>query len=104
MFSNSRFNPRPGIADFWNEFRRPNPYRWPILAASSLPFVVIFIWLSSETAYKTPDRPDITYITTFDPDRTDEEIMVSNEANQEVKQLREEQERKGRCHPGSIAC
>lgn len=29
-----RLNPGPGLADFWNEFRRPNKYRWPILAGS----------------------------------------------------------------------
>jgi len=33
----SRFNPTGGIADFWNEIRRPQPYRWPILLASILP-------------------------------------------------------------------
>ena len=31
-----RLNPGPGLADFWAEFRKPNPYRWPILAASAL--------------------------------------------------------------------
>lgn len=31
-----RLNPGPGLADFWNEFRKPNPYRWPILAGSAL--------------------------------------------------------------------
>jgi hypothetical protein len=31
-----RLNPGPGIADFWAEFKRPNPYRWPVLAASGL--------------------------------------------------------------------
>lgn len=89
MLSNSRFNPKPGVLDFWNEIRKPNPYRWPILALSMAPFGVIFWWLSGETVYKTPERPAITYITTYDPDRTDEEIIATNEANQEVKDLRE---------------
>lgn len=31
-----RLNPGPGIADFWAEFKRPNKYRWPILAGSAL--------------------------------------------------------------------
>ncbi|MFN6936002.1 MAG: hypothetical protein ACK4NZ_12740, partial [Tsuneonella sp.] len=31
-----RLNPGPGLADFWSEFKRPNPYRWPILATSAL--------------------------------------------------------------------
>lgn len=30
-----RLNPGPGIADFWAEFKRPNPYRWPILGGSA---------------------------------------------------------------------
>jgi hypothetical protein len=88
LLSNSRFNPTSGILDFWDEFRKPNPYRWPILVASMVPFGIIFWWLTGETVYKAPERPEITYITTFEPDRTDEEIIASNLANQEVKDLR----------------
>ncbi|MEE4537126.1 MAG: hypothetical protein V2J51_01365 [Erythrobacter sp.] len=88
MLENSRFNPSPGVKDFWSEFRKPQPFRWLILALSSLPLAVMLYWLSGETVYKTPDRPQITYITTFDPDRTEAEIIASNEANQEVKELR----------------
>ncbi|WP_298335071.1 hypothetical protein [uncultured Erythrobacter sp.] len=58
--------------------------------ASMVPFGLIFWWLSGETLYKDPERPTITYITTFDPSRSDAEIAASNEANQEVKDLREE--------------
>ena len=89
MLANSRFNPTSGIVDFWHEFRKPNPLRAPILLASMAPFGLIFWWLSGETVYKAPERPQITYISTFDPDRTDEEIIASNLANQEVKDLRE---------------
>ena len=32
----SRLNPVGGMKDFWSEFTRPNPYRWPILIASVL--------------------------------------------------------------------
>ncbi|MHA7821095.1 MAG: hypothetical protein ACX930_15730 [Erythrobacter sp.] len=90
--ANSRFNPKPGILDFWNEIRKPTPYRWPILFVSTLPFAVILYWLSGETVYKTPERPQITYVTSFEPDRTDEEIMASNIENQEIKELREQEE------------
>lgn len=90
MFEKSRFNPKTGALDFWQEFRKPNPYRWPILIVSTFPLMLIFYWLSSETAYKDPERPQVTYITTFDPTRTDSEIMASNEENQEIKELREE--------------
>lgn len=90
MFEKSRFNPKTGALDFWQEFRKPNPYRWPILIVSTFPLLLIFYWLSSETVYKDPERPQITYITTFDPTRTDAEIIASNEENQEIKELREE--------------
>lgn len=89
MSSLSRFNPKAGATDFWHEFRKPNPLRWPILIASTAPLALIFYWVSSETVYKTPDRPKITYIETFEPDRSDAEIIASNRENQEIKDLRE---------------
>ncbi len=90
MLENSRFNPAPGIVDFWNEFRKPNPYRVPMLLASAAPFALIFYALGSETFYTDPERPTVTYITTFSPDRTDEEIIASNIENQELQDLREQ--------------
>ena len=85
MLSDSRFNPRTGIADFWHEFRKPNPYRWPILLASALPIGLIMYWATDEAVFIPPAAPDVTYITSFAPDRTDEEIVASNIANQERK-------------------
>ncbi len=92
MLSNSRFNPAPGLADFWNEIRRPQPYRWPILGLSALPVTLILYWAMGTTVYKEPERPRITYITTFDPTRSDAEIIASNVANQELKDLRAAEE------------
>lgn len=92
MLSNSRFNPTPGVLDFWNEFRKPNPLRLPILLVSMAPFALIFYWLSGETVYSPPERPTITYITTLQADRSDDEIIASNLENQEVKDLREQAE------------
>ncbi|HSJ77773.1 MAG TPA: hypothetical protein VK913_03460 [Erythrobacter sp.] len=91
MFSKSRFNPASGISDFWNEIRRPTPYRWPILGLSTLPVALILYWAMGSTVYGEPERPRITYITTLDAARTDAEIMAENLANQEVKDLREAQ-------------
>ena len=91
-FEKSRFNPKPGLLDFWTEFRKPNPYRWPILALSSIPFILIYMWLAGETFYRTPEKPRITYIQTLDENRSEAEIIASNEANQELKELREADE------------
>jgi hypothetical protein len=88
MPSRSRFNPTSGLVDFWQEFRKPNPYRWPILGASAIPAVLIFGWAFSQTHFREPERPKVTYITSFAPDRTIDEIIASNIANQELKDLR----------------
>lgn len=129
-----RFNPGPGIADFWSEFKRPNPYRWPILAGSALLTAALMYLLSDhamslnwiaggvlaliagvvlialiqehvkpnwstlvvaaaltgiimyqftkERVRIPPPLPDVTYITSFEPGRTDAEILASNRENQ----------------------
>jgi hypothetical protein len=92
MLSKSRFNPASGFADFWREIRRPNPYRWPILALSVLPVTGILAWAMEQQYFGEPERPQIEYITTLAPDRTDAEIMAENRANQEVKELRAAEE------------
>lgn len=92
MLTNSRFNPAPGFADLWTQIRRPQPYRWLILGLSLLPVMLILYWAKGSTVYVEPERPQITYITTLDPARTDAEIAASNTANQEVKDLRAAEE------------
>ncbi|QDH35964.1 hypothetical protein [Porphyrobacter sp. YT40] len=85
----SRFNPVGGFADFWNEIRRPNPHRWPILGLSILPVALALYWgATGTTVYAEPERPTIEYITTLDPNRTDAEIAAENRANQEINELR----------------
>jgi hypothetical protein len=88
MPTHSRFNPAPGLADFWQQIRRPQPYRWPILLLSVMPVAGILYWAMGTTVYKDPERPRITYITTLDPARTEAEILAENRANQEMKDLR----------------
>lgn len=132
-----RLNPGPGIADFWTEFKRPNPYRWPILAGSalltgSLMFLLtdhavslnwiagaalaligaaalvamiaehvkirlgilllasivpaFMFWQFAKEHWRIPPPPpEVTYITTFAPGRTNAEIEASNLANQKVQ-------------------
>lgn len=91
-FSQSRFNPAPGIADFWNEIRRPNKYRWPILALSVLPIAGIMAWALDQQYYAAPERPRVTYITTLEEGRSDTAIAAENRANQELKDLRAAEE------------
>ncbi len=93
-FSRSRFNPVGGFADFWNEIRRPTPYRWPILALSVLPVAAIMAWALEQEFYGEPERPRINYITTLPEGRSDAEILAENRANQEIKDLRAAEEKR----------
>lgn len=82
----TRFNPTGGIVDFWNEFRKPTPYRWPVLFVSfAIPLWGLYM-LSGERYLIPPERPTIQYITSFEPGRTDEEIIASNIENQKRKE------------------
>ncbi len=81
----SRFNPAPGVRDFANEFSRPNPYRWRILAASCALTFTIFSVFTYEGVKGPPVPPEVTYITSWSADRTDEEIIATNILNQKRK-------------------
>lgn len=85
----SRLNPSEGIADFWSEFRKPNPYRWPVLGASLCITGTLMFLIIREDVVGPPVAPEVTYVTSFKPDRTDEEIIASNKINQERKEQRE---------------
>lgn len=85
MRINPKYNPAVGAKDFISEFSRPNPYRWPILAVSAgLTFLLMYLF-TQERVYVPPAPPEIDYITSFEPGRTDEEIAASNARNQEAQ-------------------
>lgn len=80
-------NVTPGAAvrDFailWRE----NPYRWRVLAVSiALTSLMIYGFLP-ESERAPPPKAEITYISTFQPGRTDAEIIASNIENQKAKE------------------
>lgn len=79
----ARFNPVAGARDFASEFSRPTPHKWQILGVSiAFTFCIFMVFIPDDQRIK-PRSPNVTYITTFAPDRTDEEIVASNIANQE---------------------
>lgn len=82
----SRLNPAEGVGDLWAYIRRPQPHRWWILGASLLLTGTLLFWVFQEKYYLPPQRPEVTYITTFAPGRTEAEIIASNRRNQERKE------------------
>jgi hypothetical protein len=84
-----RIAPRRAVEDFAHEWRRPNPYRWRILAVSAAATFAMLVVLIPEGERVPPAPPEVTYITSFAPDRTDAEIIASNIENQRIKDQRE---------------
>ncbi len=94
-----RLNPKEGVSDFVSEFRRPNPYRWPILGTSMVITFGLMAWITQYNVVGDPVPYEVDYITTFREGRTDDEILQENLANQRRKDdleriLAEREERK----------
>ncbi|OBX17775.1 hypothetical protein A9995_14765 [Erythrobacter sp. QSSC1-22B] len=81
----SRLNPVGGAQDFWSEFKRPNPYRWPILGASLLSTFTLMYWVTQEQVIGPPTPPQVSFISTFADGRSEAEIIASNLENQRLK-------------------
>ena len=77
-----KISPSGAVRDFAHEFIRPTPYRWPVIGVSLAATFTLFSVMWQEGGEGPPPRPEITYITTFAPHRTDAEITASNTANQ----------------------
>lgn len=80
-------NVTPGTAvrDFallWRE----NPYRWRVLAASLVLTGTMLYGFLPDNVRAPPEKPEIVYISTFAPNRTDDEILASNLENQKIKE------------------
>ena len=80
-----RISPVGAAKDFSNEFLRPNPYRWRIMAVSAVATFSIFSVMWNEGAKGPPAPPEVTWISTLSPDRSDAEIIAANMANQKEK-------------------
>ena len=81
-----RISPRGAISDFVEEWRRPQPYRWQILGLAVAITFAMMVFLIPDSQRIPPARPEVTYITTWQEGRTDEEIAASNAANQARKE------------------
>ena len=90
-----RISPKRAVKDFAHEWQQPNPYRWQVLGVSiAATFAVMAVFIPPNQ-HVPPARPQVTYITSFAPDRSEDEIIASNLANQQRQdELRAERERR----------
>lgn len=82
----SLFNFVSAGRDFLSVWREENPYRLRIIAVSAAATFAIFSTMFGEEHVIEDRKPEITYITSFEPGRSDAEIIASNIANQEAKE------------------
>ena len=81
-----RISPRRAVADFAHEWQQPNPYRWRVLGVSIAATFAILMVFVPKNQRVTPRPPEVTWITTYAPGRTDAEITASNLLNQQRKE------------------
>ncbi len=79
-------SPRRAVTDFVEEWRRPQPYRWQIFGVSVAATFALMMLLIPKSERAPPEKPDITYITTWQDGRSEAEIVASNIANQKRKE------------------
>jgi hypothetical protein len=79
-------SPRGMIEDFMEVFRQAGDNRWRIAIAAALCTIGLFSLMWKEEVRGKPRPPVVTYITVFDPNRTEAEIVASNIENQRRKE------------------
>ena len=82
-------NPVGAVGDFVTVFREAGPNRWWIMLVSMAITVGLFSSLTQESFKKARELPQITYITTFAPDRTEEESLKFRKERQAQREALE---------------
>lgn len=77
-----QISPRGAVSDLVHQWKQPTPHRWQILGVSVAATFALITLFVPESQRVPPAEPEITWITTFAPNRTDEEIIQSNIENQ----------------------
>lgn len=86
IFNLKGISPVDGIGDFVEQWRQPTPYRWRILALSVALTFAMVVLLMPKTERAPPAQPNVIWINTFAPNRSEKEILASNIANQKRKE------------------
>lgn len=79
-------SPRGMVEDFAEVYRQAGKNRWRIGIAAAACTIALFSVMMNEGARGKPRPPTVTYITVWDPHRTDAQIIASNIANQRRKE------------------
>ena len=75
------------IADFVTVWKQAGNNRWRIAAVAAACTFGVFYLMSNQGGAAPHPPPEVTYITSWAPDRSDAEIEASNVRNQEIKDI-----------------
>jgi hypothetical protein len=75
-------DPVGAIADFRTVFQQAGRNRWRIAAVAAACTVAVFSLMFQEEHRIEPRRPEVTFISSFAPGRSEAEIAASNLANE----------------------
>ena len=87
-----RLNPLAALGDLGSELAKPYPHLFKIMAAAALVTVGLFSVMWQEGAAGLPHPPKITYIQSFEPGRSDAEIVAGNIAATKAARAAEAEE------------
>ena len=79
--------PTTAIGDFITVFRNAGKNRWRVAVCAAIVTTAVFSVMWQEGGRGLPKPPTITYIRVWDPHRTEAEIIASNVANQQRKDI-----------------
>lgn len=75
------------FSDFAAVWRQAGGNRWRIAAVAAACTLTLFSMISQEEVRAPHPPPEVTYITSWAADRSEEEIIASNIANQKRKEI-----------------
>ena len=75
-----RFNPLNALGDLGHELATPYPHRFKIMALALALTIGVFSVMWQEGAAGLPHPPKVTYVDSYLPGRTEEEIVAGNVA------------------------
>lgn len=85
-------NPLAALGDLGRELQRPHPHRWPLMGVAAAATFAVFSVMFQEGAAGLPRPPEITYVDSFAPDRSDAEIVAGNIAATKAGRARDAEE------------
>jgi len=74
----SRFNPLNALGDLGHELATPYPHRFKIMALAAVLTIGVFSVMWQEGGAGLPRPPKVTYVESYLPGRTDQEIIAGN--------------------------